>query len=119
MSEFETNYRLLKLEVEVSTLLAILIERKLTTFSEFESVMNMLKEDTKIKEQFDQLEYSINVTKMIKKDKLTEEDEKYIREKNTWDKKEDIEEFIDNIKMMDVIQSMVDAVKGRNDDEKS
>ena len=97
MNNLELQYRIKRLEFEMSSVIALLITHNITTLKEFKDNYDSLRNNEENKTEMDQLEYGIKVAQMAEKDLLSEEDEKYIREANTWDDPKDVDEFINSL----------------------
>lgn len=106
MTRLEYVISLLSMECDV--LKTILVTKGILTEKELEDVHNDLRQSELYKEHLDKSEYAVRVMDMADSNKpLTKEDEDYIRDNNYWDDKEDVNKFIENIKMMDVFDGIL------------
>ena len=116
MNEFELEYRIRRVEMEISCIVTILAQHGFTTIDGFKDMYESLRNTEDNKTVMDQLAYGVTVLKILDKGLLSEEDEKYIREANTWDTPEDIDKFITNFKRDTIMEKMFDKILGGDDE---
>lgn len=107
--DFDLELRVAKAAVFIQAIINILINKGITTKEDVDNEYEKIRNSQEFKKWIDKIEYMSHVQKIAEKDIITEEDEKYIREKNDWDKKEDVEDFIQLIKWDSVFGSLLDS----------
>ena len=107
--DYDLELRVAKAAVFIQTIINILIKKGIVTQEEVDNEYTKIRNNKEFKKWIDKIEYMSHVQKIAEKDIITEEDEKYIREKNDWDNKEDIEDFIKLIKWDSIFSSLLDS----------